>query len=152
MSHKIKAIKMKNDLIVEAVFFNGTVMEYNVADMFALYPQMERLEDRSLFEGARIDTGGYGISWDDELDLDAETIWEEGKYLGKVKTDLILELASKLSDAREKAELTQKQLSERTGIYQADISKIERGIGNPSVSTLQRLADGMGMNLIIEFQ
>ena len=46
---------------------------------------------------------------------------------------------------------TQKQLSERTGIAQADISKLERGNANPSLRTLQRLAAGMGMNVKIEF-
>ncbi len=47
--------------------------------------------------------------------------------------------------------MTQKQLAERTGIYQADISKIERGIGNPSLSTLKRLAEGLGMEIQINF-
>ena len=55
-------------------------------------------------------------------------------------------------DARKKSGLTQKQLSERTGIAQADISKLESGNGNPSVKTLQRLAAGMGMRVKIEFQ
>lgn len=60
-------------------------------------------------------------------------------------------LAGSLARAREYADLTQKQLSEKTGIYQCDISKIERGNANPSLSTLQRLADGMDMQLKIEF-
>ena len=55
-------------------------------------------------------------------------------------------------DARKESGLTQKQLSEHTGIAQADISKLESGNGNPSVKTLQRLAAGMGMRVKIEFQ
>lgn len=55
-------------------------------------------------------------------------------------------------DARREAGLTQKQLSERTGISQSDISKFETGNGNPSLKTLQRLAAGMGMRVKIEFQ
>ena len=55
-------------------------------------------------------------------------------------------------DAREASGLTQKQLSERTGIAQGDISKMENGIGNPSLHTLQRLAAGMGMTLRLEFR
>ena len=47
--------------------------------------------------------------------------------------------------------LTQKELSERTGIAQADISKLENGNANPSLRTLQRLAAGMGMQVKIEF-
>ena len=54
-------------------------------------------------------------------------------------------------DARKESGLTQKQLSERTGIAQADISKLENGTRNPSVSLLKRLAEGMGMVLKIEF-
>ena len=54
-------------------------------------------------------------------------------------------------DARKASGLTQKDLSERTGIAQADISKLENGNANPSLKTLQRLADGMGMKLKLEF-
>lgn len=54
-------------------------------------------------------------------------------------------------DARTSQNLTQKELAERTGINQADISKLENGTRNPSVNLLKRLADGMGMALKIEF-
>ena len=54
-------------------------------------------------------------------------------------------------DARRRVGLTQKELSARTGIAQADISKMEKGSANPSIRTLQRLAAGMGMMLRIEF-
>lgn len=54
-------------------------------------------------------------------------------------------------DARASQNLTQKELAERTGINQADISKIENGTRNPSLNLLKRLADGMGMVLKIEF-
>ena len=54
-------------------------------------------------------------------------------------------------DARKSAGLTQKQLSEKTGIAQADISKLENGNANPSLRTLRRLANGLGMRLKVEF-
>ena len=54
-------------------------------------------------------------------------------------------------DARKIAGITQKELAERTGINQADISKLENGNGNPSLRTLQRLAAGLGKTLKIEF-
>ena len=53
-------------------------------------------------------------------------------------------------DARKSSGMTQKQLSEKTGIAQADIGKLESA--NPSLRTLQRLAAGMGMRIKIEFQ
>ena len=54
-------------------------------------------------------------------------------------------------EARKKNNLTQKQLAEKTGIDQADISKIETGNANPTIHMLQRLADGMDMILKLEF-
>lgn len=56
-----------------------------------------------------------------------------------------------LIDARTSKNLTQEELSKRTGIHQSDISKLEKGIRNPSLKLLQRLADGMDMFLKIEF-
>ena len=54
-------------------------------------------------------------------------------------------------DARRNSGLTKKELSKHTGIAQGDISKLENGNANPSLHTLQRLAEGMGMLLRIEF-
>lgn len=56
-----------------------------------------------------------------------------------------------LYQARLQAGITQQQLEDVTGINQADISRIERGFSNPSISTLKRLAVGLGKNLNIDF-
>ena len=45
-------------------------------------------------------------------------------------------------NAREELGLTQKELSEKTGITQGDISRLENGNANPSIKTLRRLAEG----------
>ncbi|MCD8347781.1 MAG: helix-turn-helix domain-containing protein [Lachnospiraceae bacterium] len=152
MAHKIKSIKAKENLMIEATFFDGSIKEYNIANLFSAYPQLKILENNPLFYAVQIDVGGYGISWSDDLDLDAETIWEEGFQIGKDCPDPILEVAFELTVEREKAGLTQKQLAERAGMYQAEISKIERGLSNPSILTLQRLAECMGLTLQIRFQ
>ena len=48
--------------------------------------------------------------------------------------------------------ITQQQLSEKTGINKSTIIKIENGRIIPSIQTLKRLAEGMGMKLKLEFQ
>ena len=53
--------------------------------------------------------------------------------------------------ARKEQQITQAELSARTGINQGDISKLERGIRNPSLRMLKKLADGLGMQLKLEF-
>ena len=62
-----------------------------------------------------------------------------------------MSISQAMIDARKATGMTQKELSEKTGINQADISKLENGTANPSLRTLRRLADGMGMILRLEF-
>ncbi|MBE5969051.1 MAG: helix-turn-helix transcriptional regulator [Lachnospiraceae bacterium] len=54
-------------------------------------------------------------------------------------------------DARISKNMTQKELSKKTGIAQAEISKLENGTRNPSIKLLQRLAEGMDMVLNVTF-
>lgn len=61
------------------------------------------------------------------------------------------QIVKAMLEARSEQRITQQQLAERTGINQADISKIENGNANPSLRTLQRLAEGLGKKLRIEF-
>lgn len=53
-------------------------------------------------------------------------------------------------NVRKAQNITQKELSIRTGIHQADISKFENGSRKPSLKLLQRLAHGIDMELKIE--
>ena len=80
---------------------------------------------------------------------------------GRLKDDNFKEEYDKLDDeysfaialieARNKKKLSQKQLAEKTGMTQADISKIESENRNLSIRTLQRLVDGLDMDLKIQF-
>lgn len=54
-------------------------------------------------------------------------------------------------EGRQSCNLTQEQLAQVTGINQANISRLENGTANPSLRTLKRLAEGMGMELKLEF-
>lgn len=153
MTHRIKSVKPCENSTLLVLFWNGIEKTYDMKRLYPLFPQFKVFEENEhIFNSVVVDPGGYGISWNDDLDLDAEDIWEDGIQTGRVQEmDLATELAETVVKARDMAGMTQKQLAEATGIYQADISKIERGISNPSLLTLKRLADGMGMKLKIDF-
>jgi len=53
--------------------------------------------------------------------------------------------------ARIDAGLTQKELAEKSGIRQSNISRIENGMCSPTIATLQALADGLGRKLTVNF-
>lgn len=61
------------------------------------------------------------------------------------------DIINAMIEARKSLKMTQKDLSEATGITQADISRIENGTRNPSIEMVKRLAAGMGMRLKLEF-
>lgn len=152
MTHKIISVRPMENCILLVEFMNGIEKTYDIKSLYSALPQFKAFEaDDDLFKSVTVDVGGYGISWNDDLDLDAEDIWEDGIEVGKKKIDIVAELAENLMKARETANITQKQLAQATGIHQADISKIERGLANPSLLTLKRLAKGMGMELHLTF-
>ena len=62
-----------------------------------------------------------------------------------------MDIIRAIIDARISQNMTQKELSERTGINQTEISRLENGSRNPSIKLLQRLAEGMGMTLKVSF-
>ena len=65
----------------------------------------------------------------------------------ETKTQIMHEMIK----ARLEAGMTQKQLSEKTGINQSNLSRIESGAGNPSVETLERIASALGKKVSISF-
>jgi len=62
-----------------------------------------------------------------------------------------MEIIKTLVAARKEQNMTQSDLAKVTGINQADISKLENGNRNPSLNMLKKLAEGLGMQLKIEF-
>ena len=52
--------------------------------------------------------------------------------------------------ARLACNMTQKELAEKTGIRQSNISRIENGSASPTIDTLARIAAGLGKQLKID--
>lgn len=67
------------------------------------------------------------------------------------KSNAEFDIIRAILDTRTSQNLTQKQLSEKTGISRSDISRLENGTRNPTIKLLQKLADGLDMDLKIEF-
>jgi len=55
-------------------------------------------------------------------------------------------------EVRKDQNLTQKELAEKSGVKQSNISRIETGSASPTVATLQKIAKGVGKTLHLEFR
>ena len=80
MFHKIKSLSTLPEFILLVGFQDGTFREFDLKSLMDKYPPFESLKQvQGLYENAKIDIGGYGIVWNDELDISAECIYEQGK-------------------------------------------------------------------------
>lgn len=148
MFHKAVDLQFKEATMLEVKFQDGIVKQYDMAQLFHKYPQLEALKDRSLFTSGRL-MGSYGIMWNDDLDIEVETIYEEGNTVRTENMPAGMLVANAVLSARAKAGMSQTELAAATGIDQSDISKIERGIANPSIATLNRIATALGAKLSV---
>ena len=148
MFHKATDMRFMDGTALEVRFQDGKVKRYDMALLFGKYPQLKALEDRKLFLSGKL-MGAYGIMWNDALDIETETIYEDGETVREEPLTANGAAASAVLAARATSGLSQKQLAAITGIDQSDISKIERGVANPSVSTLERIAKALGGQLTI---
>ena len=82
MFHKIAEIKALRSFLLWVVFRDGAETLYDVSTLFDKIPAFRDFKNiPGLFEQVKIDVGGYGISWNDDLDLDAEELWANGTML-----------------------------------------------------------------------
>ena len=148
MFHKAIELEFDEGTKLRLTFQTGEIKAYDMAALFREYPQLEALKDRKLFLGGEL-LGHYGIRWNDDLDIEAETIYEDGEDVGFATLPIGLRVGNALCEARVKAGISQAELSSKTGIDQSDISKLERGVGNPSILTLEKISSALGMKLDI---
>lgn len=145
MHYRAIKVTYRKDVTIDVLFQDGKIMRYDLSKMFSKYPQLKKLrEDRDLFMMGRIDQGGYGIVWNDELDFDATSIYLDGEFIGEKETTLNQKIGYLLAKTREEQNITQTQLAKISKIDQGDISKIEKGLGNPTIGKINKLFKSLG--------
>ena len=150
MIHRGIKVEFLKGTKLKMTFQDGKVKIYDMARLFERYPETKALKNRKLFKSGKLNA--YGVIWNDELDIDSDTVYECGKDAGEEEVSASTMVAYAVTTARVSAGLSQAQLANITNINQADISKIERGTANPSVNTLNRSAKALNSQLLVSFQ
>ena len=79
MFHKIKTVAPMPDFKLSVQFSEGVTKVYDMKPLFEKLPVFKQLEnDPAAFDDVAVDTGGYGIVWNDDLDLSCDELWENG--------------------------------------------------------------------------
>ena len=150
MFHKAVKIQFREGTVLDVTFADGCVKRYDMAKMFDVYPPLKALEDTKLFKSGEL--CDYGIIWSEDLDIGTDTIYEDGRTVRKVKPAENIDVGESISYARLCREKSQAELAELSGIDQSDISKLERGVANPSIKTLKKIADALDCNLVVKLE
>lgn len=79
MFHKIKDVVALPNLKLSIQFANGVTKIYDVGHLLSEYPAFKALRDEAVFFGVEVDTGGYGVVWNDDVDLSCDELWEHGE-------------------------------------------------------------------------
>ena len=80
MFHKVKAVDALLDYCLSVQFAEGVTKIYDVKPLFAKWPPFKVLEKTpELFSAVKVDVGGYGIIWNDDLDLSCDELFENGE-------------------------------------------------------------------------
>ena len=79
MFHKVKSVKSLDNYILEIVFENNIIKYYDVSKLFEKWTVFKKLKTiNGLFNQVKVDDGGYGVSWNEEIDLSCNELWENG--------------------------------------------------------------------------
>ena len=79
MYSKIEKIEILPNYIIKALFKTGELKTYDFKPIFKKYPPFMNLQDINTFKNAKIEPGGYAISWNEALDISATEIFNNGK-------------------------------------------------------------------------
>lgn len=150
--HKIKSVISVDNHRLYVLFTDDQMREIDIVPISEKYPAFKRLLDNEeLFSSVQVDIGGYGLIWDDELDLDAQGIYEQGKVLEGSNSykEACKAIIDSMVSYRNKINLSQQDLSRLSSIAQPAIARIEKQKVDPQLSTLIKLLDAMGLELQI---
>lgn len=81
--YKITDVKATDDYKLIVTFENGVIKEYDMKQKLDKWP-FELLKNKAYFRAVKVDAGGYGISWNSNIDLSEYELWNNGKSISLV--------------------------------------------------------------------
>ena len=147
----IKAIKVYalENMVIGVMFSNGEFKKYDLEPLCKKWPVFNTLKDIKLFKKAKVDVGGYGIVWNDEIDIAMEEVYANGVAWenAPLADYAIFNIVAQFRKLRHQKGITQYDLAEKTGIKQSNIARMESGGRLPNITTLIKLGNALGYTL-----
>lgn len=148
MFHKIASIYPLEEMHLLAFFADGRARLYDMTPLVKKRAAFKPLEKESVFHHVRVDAGGYGISWNDDIDLSSNEIYENGIPVNIAAMGRQVLLDSVVA-ARQEAGLSQIALQNASGVKQPVIARMETAATNPQLDTVLKVLAPLGKTLAI---
>lgn len=78
LSIKIANVVPLSNMRLLVFFENGVIKKFDVEPIIKDYPEFEALKDPALFQMVKVEPGGYGVFWNEDLDCSEGELWENG--------------------------------------------------------------------------
>lgn len=153
MFYKITSLVTLDDYVLLVGFSNSVYKKFDLKKIMNKYEVFKDLMNiEGLYNQARIDIGGYGIIWNEYLDISCNGIYEQGEEVDvNFDINLIKErLIHEIVELRKIKNISQKQLEVLSGVSQPIIARIEKNQVDPQLTTLIKLLSALGVSLTIE--
>lgn len=105
LSIKVSSAVPLDDMQVLVFFENGKIKKFDVKALIPDYPEFENLKNPDLFNLLRVEPGGYGISWNEDLDCSEGELYENGINVPLCADDFWAFAKHNLISTREAAEI-----------------------------------------------
>lgn len=80
MFHKVKSVTPLADHVLSVQFSEGVTKRYDVKPLFDKYTLFLPLKENSeLYSSVEVDVGGYGIIWNDDIDIACDELFYNGE-------------------------------------------------------------------------
>lgn len=151
MFHKATNLVFLDNCVILVGFKDNEWRTFDMKSMMKKHPIVEALKNEELFKSGKIEVGGFGIVWNDDIDISASSVYESGNKVDpsdyNVGND---KLRVELKKLREDNGLSQNDLAHLSGVTQSTIARIEKGQIDPTITTFEKLLAPFGLSLSIK--
>ena len=157
---KIKSIEILPDFKIKALYDCDVVKTYDFNALIKNHKAFKDLQQESLFKQAKVDCGGYGICWSDDIDIDSSEIWYNGATELKTDEDIFnyIKAVAEESEPENIIKAIQEvakikgynNLAEKMGVGRESLYKSLSGSTKPRFETIYKILLALGLRLSIK--
>lgn len=157
---KIKSIEILPNFKIKALFDCNVVKTYDFTTLIQNHKAFKDLQQKNLFKQAKVDCGGYGICWTDDIDIDSSEIWYNGITELKTDEDIFNYIKAVIQESepeniikaiQEVAKIKgYNNLAEKMGVGRESLYKSLSGATKPRFETIYKILLALGLRLSIK--